>query len=92
MRVLGRKLLSGFGQRHADARSALSAWLQEVADADWHTTAELKQRYPHASFLPDNHVVFNIKGNRYRLEALVDFRTGVVIVKRVDTHADYSRW
>lgn len=92
MKIVGLKILDDFMKRHADIRSQLSAWLYEVEAADWSSPNEIKKRYVHASFLKDNHVIFNIKGNNYRLEAKVSYKLKVVRVKRIGTHADYSKW
>ena len=60
--------------------------------AVWTTMADIKARFPHASILTDNHVVFNIGGNKYRLETIVVFASGVVVVHRIGTHAEYDKW
>lgn len=92
MRVVGVKLLDEFMRRNAGARKPLQAWLAEARQAAWETPAAVKVRYPAASVLSDNRVVFNIGGNNYRLLVRVAYRTGVVQVLQVGTHADYDRW
>ena len=92
MRLLGKKLLDQFFQEHADARAPLGAWVLEVDAAQWKTTIDIKQRFPSASFLAGNVVVFNIKGNTYRLVSKVEFVTAIVLVTRIGTHAEYSKW
>jgi len=67
------------------------AWILEAEEADWSGTADIKARFPSASFLSDNRVVFNIKGNRYRLEVKVSYEIKVVLVKWIGTHAEYSK-
>jgi mRNA interferase HigB len=64
----------------------------EVKASHWKNPAEIKARYATASFLADNHVVFNLKGNKYRLEVIVGYKAQVVLVKRIGTHAEYSKW
>jgi mRNA interferase HigB len=91
MRVVGRDLLSEFMRRHAECASSVQSWLSEVAAADWPDPARLKARHPSASLLADGRVVFNIKGNRYRLVAAIALRTQVVRVLWVGTHAEYDR-
>lgn len=49
-------------------------------------------RFPHASILSENRVIFNIKGNRYRLEVKVSYVAQVIFIKRIGTHAEYSKW
>ena len=92
MRLVGTELLAEFAAQHADIRHALDAWICEVEDADWAGPKDIKARYPSASVLSDNRFVFNIKGNRYRIEAKVSFELKVVLVKQVGTHSEYLRW
>jgi mRNA interferase HigB len=92
MKLVGRQLLTEFMQQHADVRGPLSAWVKEVETASWSRPSDVKARYPSASFLSDNEVIFNIKGNRYRLKVLVAYATQAVVVQKVGTHADYDRW
>ena len=66
-------------------------WYQEVEEADWETPAKLKERYPNASIIRGDLVVFNIKGNRYRLVARINFRRRLVFVKFFGTHREYDR-
>lgn len=92
MKVIGRSVLDDFGRVHADVSSQINSWLCEVEDAQWQSPADLKRRYPHASILSKNRVIFNMKGNRYRLEVKVNYAAKIVLVKRMGTHAEYSKW
>jgi mRNA interferase HigB len=92
MKLVGRELLTDFMKEHADTRAALAAWVAEVEGATWTGPADIKARYPSASFLADNEVIFNIKGNNYRLKVQVLYAPQLVIVKRIGTHAEYDRW
>jgi len=92
MRLIGKEILTEFARRHADVRGPLSAWILEVEEGAWRGPADIKARYPSASFLSDNRVIFNIKGNTYRIETKVSYEIEVVLVKRVGTHAEYSKW
>jgi len=89
---VGLLILERFVAVHRDASGAVVAWVREAKAAEWRTPADIKTRYPAASFLANNRVVFNIKGNRYRLDTRIAFRTSVVVVKRIGTHAEYDRW
>jgi mRNA interferase HigB len=90
--VVGRGLLEEFSQKHADARGPLQAWLLEVEKAVWNGPADIKARYPSASLLATSRVIFNIGGNKYRLEVKVAHQTKKVLVTRVGTHAEYDKW
>ena len=92
MRIVGRRILDKFKQHHADARSHVDAWVAEVEDAEWDTPNDIKGRFASASFLPKNRVVFNLKGNKYRLDVKVTYKTKVVLIKRIGTHAEYNKW
>ena len=92
MRLLGRLRLEEFAALHPDARGALRAWEQEVLAAEWKSPAELKTRYPSASLLGQGRVVFNIRGNRYRLLTTIAYNTGVVTIEMLGTHAEYDEW
>ena len=92
MRVVGRLILERFVEAHVDVGSAVDAWLAEATFANWRTPADIKARYASASFLAGNGVVFNLKGNKYRLDTQVAYQTGVVLVRRIGTHAEYERW
>lgn len=92
LHVIGREVLERFISAQTDARSAVDAWLREALSATWRSPADIKARYASASFLADNRVVFNLKGNKYRLDTQIAYRTQVVLVRRIGTHADYDRW
>lgn len=92
MRLVGKESLAQFAKQHADIRGPLNAWILEVEEADWSGPADVKARYPTASFLSQNTVIFNIKGNTYRIETKVSYEVKVVLVTRIGTHAEYSKW
>ena len=92
MKVLGKKGIQEFQTKHADIKSPLSAWVYEAEQAQWLTPSDIKARYPHASLIDDKNVVFNLKGNSYRLHAMLDYERRIVLVKRIGTHAEYSKW
>ena len=73
------------------ARQSLLAWHEEAVKAVWMTPQDIKARYVSASFVGRNRVVFNIKGNDYRLIVAVAYRFQAVYIKFVGTHAQYNR-
>jgi mRNA interferase HigB len=91
MRILGLPLLEKFKLRSPDVRGALDAWQKEVGQADWQMPQDIKNRYGSADFLADNRVIFNIKGNSYRLVVKVRYQNGLVVVEWVGTHAEYDK-
>jgi mRNA interferase HigB len=91
MLLAGREVLERFTRDHADARAWIENWIALVEMERWRPPQDIKARYAAASVLADRVVVFNVKGNRYRLEVQVAYNTGVVVVKWVGTHAEYTR-
>jgi mRNA interferase HigB len=91
MKVVGRSLLDAFVKRHADAWQWISNWIADVELSTWTTSHDIKARYASASFLHKNVVIFNVNGNKYRLETIVAYKTAVVSVSWVGTHAEYDQ-
>lgn len=90
MHIVSRKMLRLFAAAHPDAATALEAWYRLVRQARWHNSAELRKDYPSADQV-GSFTVFNIRGNKYRLIAVVMFEAGRVYVRSVLTHKDYDR-
>jgi len=91
MRVIGLGLLKAFCDEHADCRKWIANWIGDVRQRTWSTTHDVKLRYPSASMLANNVVIFNVRGNEYRLETQIAFKGGVVAVKWIGTHAEYTK-
>ncbi len=90
MRVIAKKNLITFWEKYPDAEQPLKAWHAEVSKAVWKTPQDIKDSYASASFLANNRVVFNIKGNRYRLVVSVAYNFGAVYIKFIGTHSEYD--
>jgi mRNA interferase HigB len=90
MKILGRDRLESFYRKHADARPWIDNWLADVESAAWDSPHDIRQRYASASFLGSGLVIFNVKGNAYRLEAAIAYRTGVVSIEWIGTHSQYD--
>jgi mRNA interferase HigB len=91
VRVIGRDKLQVFGQKHTNAKKALDAWFHEADNALWQTPQHIKSRYSSVDFLVDNRVIFNIKGNHYRLVVKVRYQNGIVAIEWLGTHAEYDK-
>jgi len=91
MRVISKKTLRDFWFNHADSKQALLAWYHEVCEANWETPADIKKNFPSADILPGNRVVFNIKGNHFRLIVKIHYNTGIVFIRFAGTHAEYDK-
>lgn len=90
MKIAGRDLLHAFCARHTDARRWIENWLSDAEAATWTKPHDLKERYATASFLAGNTIIFNVKGNEYRLEVTCAYQTRVVVVRWMGTHAEYD--
>ena len=97
MRIIARRTLRQFvdglaGQKEQPAvKAALDAWFDEVSKADWKSSADVKRLYATASIVSAERIVFNIKGNDYRLVVTVDFEKTIVWIKWIGTHKAYDR-
>ena len=97
MRIIARRTLREFiasraGHQDQPAlKAALDAWFDEARKARWTSTANVKRLYATASIVTSERIVFNIKGNSYRLVVSVDFEKGIVSIKWIGTHQDYDR-
>jgi mRNA interferase HigB len=90
MRIAGRERLEPFCRKHADTRVWIERWLADVELAVWRKPQDIRNQYASASFLADNVVIFNVKGNAYRLEVAVAYRTGTVSIRWAGTHREYD--
>ena len=91
MKVIAVSTLKRFWARHPDSEQPLKAWYDEAKHASWTTPQDIKDHYASTSFVANNRVVFNIKGNDYRLIVAIAYRFGAVYIKFVGTHAEYDR-
>jgi mRNA interferase HigB len=97
MRIIARRTLRDFVESltgHKDQHAvkvALDAWFSETSKAKWRSTADLKRRYATASIVGADRIVFNVKGNNYRMVVAVDFEKAIVWIKWIGTHKAYDR-
>lgn len=90
MRVISVKTLKSFWEKHPDAESSLRAWYTEAKRARWRSSQDIKTAYRTASILRNNRVVFNVKGNSYRLVVAVKYEFQIVYIRFIGTHAAYD--
>jgi mRNA interferase HigB len=90
MRIIAKKTLREFWEQHPDAEGPLLAWHSEVLKEDWDTPAKVKAKYGTASIVGGSRLVFNIKGNEYRLVVKVNYSYRVIYIRFVGTHAEYD--
>ena len=90
MRIIALRALREFWNKRPDAEVPLRSWYAVASRADWRTPADIKAAYRSASFVANNRVVFNIKGNEYRLIAAVHYNRRMMFIRFVGTHGDYD--
>jgi mRNA interferase HigB len=90
MRVISKASLVRFWTKHPNSKQALQTWFEDASHAKWFGSQGIKLRYASASFVGGNRVVFNIKGNEYRLVVAVAYRFAAVYIKFVGTHQQYD--
>lgn len=91
MRIISRRTLREFWEKHPDAERPLQAWYVNVKNADWKTPSDVKGAYRNASFVGNNRIVFNIKGNTYRLVVAMNYQYGIIYIRFIGTHQEYDR-
>lgn len=90
MQIVAVKFLRAFWEKYPDAEQPLKSWVDEAKKATWAQPAQIKEQYRSASILKAKRVVFNIKGNDYRLVVSVAYRFQAVYVKFIGTHKEYD--
>ncbi len=97
MRIIARRTLTNYLESrrkhsdHAALSQAVKAWFAEAKNAEWQSMAEVKGQYRSASVINSDRIVFNIKGNDYRLVAAMDFKRSILFIKWIGTHQDYDK-
>lgn len=91
MRIIAKRTLVAFYTEHKDAETALEEWYQKTVNSDWENFAQVRNTFNTADMVGNNRIVFNIKGNKYRLVTLVLFRIKMVYIRFLGTHKDYEK-
>lgn len=91
MKLLNTPLLDNFKLKHATARSAIDVWQVHVQKAQWRSPHDVKRDFPSTDPLGDNRLIFNIKGNSFRLVVKAKYQNGLILVEWIGTHAEYDK-
>jgi mRNA interferase HigB len=91
VRIISRKKLKDFWKRHPQAENPLRAWYADAKQANWSSPAAIKNMYRNASVVSNNRVVFNIKGNDYRLVSAINYHYAIIYIRFVGTHVEYDK-
>ena len=90
-RIFSRSTLREFWEKHPDSEQYLKTWFETVMNSVWNNPNEVKQTYLNASILKDSRIVFNIKGNSYRLVVKINFEKQWIFIKFIGTHTEYDK-
>lgn len=90
-RIFAKSTLREYWEVHPDSEQYLKTWFDTAMSSDWKTPNDVKQTYANASILKDNRIVFNIKGNSFRLVAKFNFEKQWIFVRFIGTHAAYDK-
>lgn len=90
MRIIARKTLREFWERHPDSEHALKAWYNDAKQAAWASPNAIRQTYATASIIANNRVVFNIRGNHYRVIVAINYEYQIMYIRFVGTHHEYD--
>ena len=91
MRVIAKKTLKEFWFLHPDSEQPLKAWHNEVIDSKWKNPGDIKLKFNSASIISNKRIVFNIKGNTYRLVTDIEYNLGIVFIVWIGTHNEYDK-
>ena len=91
MRIIAKKTLREFWKKHPDCEQQLKAWFQEASKSKWKNPNQIKKEYPSASVLANNRVVFNIKGNNYRLIVRINYDYQMIWIRFIGIHSEYDK-
>lgn len=90
LRVIAKKALVDFYTKHADSKVYLEDWYEKVSEANWQSFSDVKQLFNSVDYVGNDRFVFNIRGNNYRLVALILFIPKRVYIRFVGTHSEYD--
>ncbi len=90
-RIFSKKTVRAYYERHAEAEQYLKTWYDTALQSNWASPADVKKSYSTASILKDGRVVFNIKGNDYRLVVRINYEKQWLFIRFIGTHAEYDK-
>lgn len=91
MVIISKAILATFGRKHPDAIEPLNDWWRKAKAADWTNLKEIRNTFNTVDYVGNDRYVFNIKGNRYRLVAMIFLDIRTIYIRFVGTHARYER-
>jgi mRNA interferase HigB len=89
--VIGTEIIEEYGKLHKDVDGRLSSWLEVAKRSSWKHSVDVTSQNPNAGPIGKNRVVFDIKGNKYRLIVRINYEIGLVVIRWVGTHSEYNK-
>jgi len=89
--VISKTKLTDFGRRHAEAVEAVNDWWEKTKEADWASLADIKRTFNSVDYIGNDRYMFNIKGKKYRLVAMIFFDIRTLYIRFIDTHDEYNK-
>lgn len=91
MRIISKKALRDFYSEHPESKIAMESWYKTVKEAQWTNFADIKNTFNSADYVGNKRYVFNVKGNDYRIVAIIQFTIKAVLIRFVRTHPEYDK-
>ena len=91
MHIISKKKLVDYYNKHIETKNQLEAWDHEVREAEWNNPQDVKEKYGSASIIGGKRVVFNIKGNKYRLVVQINYEMKIIYIRFIGTHKEYNK-
>lgn len=91
MHIISKKKLVDYYNKHIETKNQLEAWYHEVREAEWNNPQDVKEKYGSASIIGGKRVVFNIKGNKYRLVVKINYEMKIIYIRFIGTHKEYNK-
>lgn len=91
MVIISKTILAEFGAKHSDCTEALNKWYEISKNAQWNNLSDIKKSFGSVDYVGNDRYVFNIKGNKYRLVAMIFFNIRTIFIRFVGTHAEYDK-
>ncbi len=91
MRIFTEKPLKEYAEMHPEAKTAIQDWVKKVKESSWKCFADVRQTFNSADYVGNQHYVFNLKGNDYRLVVVIQYPPQFVYIRFIGTHTEYDR-
>lgn len=91
MRVLSKRIVREFWQKNPDSKQQLKSWFSNAEKSEWQTPNQVKEELPQSRLIPGNRVIFNLKGNHYRIVVKINYKYGIMWIRFIGTHNEYDK-